>query len=182
MNDAPLLSRDDVTVLLEALSDELERRDVQGRMFVVGGTAMALAFGRDRLTQDVDALFEPKDVIYEAARRVAQDHPGLPEDWLNDAVKGYILGDDPDATVYLDRPGLRVEVASPEYMFVMKTIAARIERDTTDLITLYHRCGFESTGEALDLVQRRAPRQLLQPKTVFYLQEILAALDAEEPT
>lgn len=178
----PLLSRDDVTALLEELSDELERRDVQGRMFVVGGAAMALAFGRDRLTQDVDALFEPKEVIYEAARRVAQDHPGLSEDWLNDAVKGYVLGDDPDATVYLDQPGLRVEVASPEYLFVMKAIAARIERDTTDLLTLYRRCGFGSTDEALAVVERRAPRQLLQPKTMFYLRQILTTLDTEEPT
>lgn len=182
MTAAPLLSRDDVTALLEELSEELERCDVQGRMFVVGRAAMALAFGRDRLTEDVDELFEPKDVIYEAARRVAQDHPGLPEDWLNDAVKGYILGDDPDATVYLDQPGLRVEVASPEYLFVMKAVAARVERDTADLITLYRRCGFESTEEALALVEQRAPRQLLQPKTMFYLREILAALDTEKPT
>lgn len=179
MTDGPLLSRDDVTSLLRELSEELVQQDVKGRLFVVGGAAMALAYGRDRLTQDVDAVFEPKEVVYEAARLVAERHPDLPEDWLNDAAKGYVLGDDPDATTYLDEPGLSVQIASPEYLFVMKALAARVERDTGDLLLLYRRCGFTSVDEALEAVERRAPRQLLRPKTVFLLREILSELEGD---
>ena len=73
--------------LLAELSQELDARGVKAQLFVVGGAAMALAYNMRRTTADVDGVFEPKAVIYEAARRVAGRHEKLPADWLNDGVK-----------------------------------------------------------------------------------------------
>jgi hypothetical protein len=116
--DDILLDRDQVIALLRELSEELAARGVRGNLFLVGGAAMAIAYGRDRLTQDVDAVFEPKTVIYEAATAVALRR-GMRTDWLNDAVKGFLMGADPDAsapaglvktkTVYLLRELLAAE-------------------------------------------------------------------------
>lgn len=61
---------------------------------------------------------------------------GLAPDWLNDAVKAFLPGEDSAATVVLERRGLTVSIASPRYLFVMKAIAAR-EADEEDLRTLY---------------------------------------------
>lgn len=173
---AELFDRDTIEELLRELGDRLAARGVEGRLFVVGGAAMALAYGRRRTTRDVDAVFEPKDVIYEAAGQIAAER-GLAADWLNDGVKGFLIGTDPDATTHLDEPGLRVEVASPRYLFVLKAMAARVERDVGDLLTLYDLCGFQDIDEALDHVQRRAPRELLRPKTEFLLRELLESHD-----
>lgn len=172
MSSSPLFARDDVIRLLREVAAELDSRSVHGRLFLVGGAAMAVAYGRGRLTRDVDAVFEPKQVVYEAARQVALRND-LPADWLNDAVKGFLPGDDPDATTFLDEPGLTVQVASPHYLFTLKAIAARVERDADDLLTLYALCGFSSVDEALDMVQDRVPTSLIPPKTVFLLQEML---------
>lgn len=169
---ADLLDRDAIEALLRDLAQRLEARGVQGRLFVVGGAAMALAYGRGRATQDVDGVFEPKEVVYEAARELAQER-GLAPDWLNDGVKGYLIGADPDASTHLDEPGLRVEVASPRYLFVLKALAARVDRDAGDLVTLFRLCGFEDVDDALDHVARHAPSALLQPKTEFLLRELL---------
>lgn len=169
---AELLDRDTIEVLLRELAQRLEERGVQGRMFVVGGAAMALAYGRGRATQDIDAVFEPKEVVYEVARAVAAER-GLRPDWLNDAVKGFLIGADPDASTYLDEPGLRVEVASPRHLFVLKALAARVDRDAGDLVTLYRLCGFRDVEDALHHVQRHAPAALLLPKTEFVLRELL---------
>ena len=49
-----------------------------------------------RATRDLDAVFIPTDVARQAATAVAE-HKGLAEDWLNDAVKGFLPGPDPDA-------------------------------------------------------------------------------------
>lgn len=49
-------------------------------MFIVGGAAMALAYSNRRITKDIDAVFEPKAMIYESAAKVAEQL-GLPDDW-----------------------------------------------------------------------------------------------------
>lgn len=82
-----MLDRVAIEDLLGDLAAELEARGVRGDMFVVGGAAMALAYDARRATRDVDAVFEPKLVVYEAAAAVAARR-ALPGDWLNDAVKG----------------------------------------------------------------------------------------------
>jgi hypothetical protein len=108
-----LLSAQDLTSLLAEVGRELEHRGSAGQLFIVGGAAMALAYSRRRVTRDIDAVFEPKEVIYAVARKAGDRH-GLPDGWLNDSVKGFLPGGDPNATVLFDRPGLMVRIASPE--------------------------------------------------------------------
>ncbi len=171
MNDV-LLSPAEIERLVHLLADELERRGVHGDLFVVGGAAMALAYSRRRATRDLDAVFEPKQLVYEAARRIA-DAEGLPQDWLNDAVKGFLPGPDEHATVLFDEPGLTVRVASPRYLFAMKAAAARVDRDADDLRLLYRLCGYRNLEEALADLVALYPPKVLPPKTRFLLEELL---------
>jgi hypothetical protein len=169
-----MLSKDDIARLLNELADELEARGIHGDLFLVGGAAMALAYSARRATRDLDAVFEPKQVIYEVARRVGNRH-GLPDDWLNDGVKGFLPGSDPGATVLFDRPGLAVRIASPRYLFAMKMLAARVERDADDIEVLYRLSGFRTVEEALDHVQLLYPHQPVPPKAQYLLQELFPA-------
>ena len=137
-----LLDRDDLQLLLQRMAEAAESRGVRIEMFIVGGGAIALVYDATRLTGDLDAVFEPKQVGYDIARQVAADAElDLPEDWLNDAVKGFLPGDDPHATVFFDRPGMSVRVASPRYLFVLKAMSTR-EADEDDLRLLLPLCGF----------------------------------------
>jgi hypothetical protein len=106
--------------------------------------------------------------------RVGSRH-GLPDDWLNDGVKGLLPGPDPGATVLFDRPGLAVRIASPGYLFAMKMLAARVQRDVDDIEVLYRLSGFGSVEEALDHVQSLYPYQPLPPKAQYLLQELFPA-------
>lgn len=47
---------------------------VRGEMLIVGGAAMALAYNTRRATRDIDAVFEPKATIHQAAQTVATTH------------------------------------------------------------------------------------------------------------
>ncbi len=67
-----MLSRDDIVMVLSELADELEARGIHGDLFLVGGAAMALAYSTRRATQDLVAVFEPKQAIYDAAGRVGE--------------------------------------------------------------------------------------------------------------
>jgi len=167
-----LLDRDDIIQLLTELGAALADQGEHADVFLVGGAAMALAYSTRRATRDLDAVFEPKQVVYAVAAHIAQVHD-LPEDWLNDAVKGFLPGIDPNATTLFESPGISVRVASPRYLFAMKAAAARMERDAEDLQFLYRLCGFRTVTEALDCVTDHYPPHLLTPKTEFLLRELL---------
>lgn len=173
---SPLLGAPEIRELLVELGRRLDERGLEARMFLVGGAAMALAIARDRVTRDLDAVFEPKAEVYEVADRMAVER-GLPDGWLNDAVKGLL----PDrhqpveGTASFSTPGLHVGVASDEYLFAMKAAAARQEADGADLRVLAQRLGVASLDDALALVERFYAPDRLSPKTHLLLEDILTA-------
>jgi hypothetical protein len=132
------LGPEDIRALLDDLSAELAARGARAELFLVGGAALAVAYDATRATRDLDAVFVPTDVVRQAARAVAE-HRGLTEDWLNDAVKGFLPGPDPDAQRFYSSDSLIVDVASPRYLLAMKLFAARAEIDADDIILLYRR-------------------------------------------
>lgn len=161
--------------LLEELGGDLASSGHRGDLYIVGGAAMALAYDTRLATRDIDAVFEPKAIVYDAATRVAERHSDLDTDWLNGAVKGFMLGADPAATVLLESPGLTVRVASPSYLFALKAAAARVEPDADDLAALYRLNRFGSAQEALDHLARMFPAVVLLPRTQYLIEEIAAA-------
>lgn len=171
------LSRDEILALLGELGAELDAEGVRGELFVVGGAAIALAYNTRRMTADVDGVFEPKSVVYDAAIRVASRHRGLPDDWVNDGVKGLLPGSDADARVVLDAPGIRVSVPSPRYLLALKVQAARIDRDADDIHFLAEQCGAQSADEVLAIAEQVIGANRLLPKAQFLVQEMFASPD-----
>jgi len=105
---------------------------------LVGGAAMILHFGALRATRDIDVLVLRGDVreLREAVRRVALEH-NLPEDWVNDAVKGFADILPPDfyhrlAPIELPLQRLRLYVLGRAEQAALKIVALR-EQDLEDL-------------------------------------------------
>jgi hypothetical protein len=165
-------SRAKILSALEALGDELTRQGVRGEIFIVGGAAMALAYSTRRVTKDIDAVFEPKSSIYSAAAKVAEER-GLPQDWLNDAVKAFMPGHDEHPRAVPDVRGIEVTTASPRYLLAMKLMAMRFGEDDEDIEILMRECGLRNADDALALVRQMYPLQEPPPRTRFFLEEIL---------
>jgi hypothetical protein len=160
---------------LEALGEELTRQGVRGQIFIVGGAAMALAYSTRRVTKDIDAVFEPKSAIYVAATKVAKDL-GLPEDWLNDAVKGFMPGSDEHPRPVPDVRGIEVTTASPRYLLAMKLMAMRFGEDDEDIEILIRECDLRNAEDVLDLLKHMYPLQEPPPKTRFFLEELFGSM------
>ncbi|MGH3428037.1 MAG: DUF6036 family nucleotidyltransferase [Mycobacteriales bacterium] len=175
MNPSIALDRDGIKSLLQELSDELGQRDAQADIFLVGGAAMALAYDARRATRDLDAVFAPTTVVRKAAAAVAEQH-GFEEDWLNDAVKGFLPGEDPDPRLFFETPSLRVSVASPRYLLAMKLRASRVDIDVEDIRFLFRLCGFTTVEEGLELLERSYSSAVIEPKTQYLLAEIVESL------
>lgn len=156
---------------LEALAFELDKRGVEGRVFVVGGAAMVLAFDARKATRDVDAIFEPKTQVHEASRKVAESLD-LPDDWLNDAVKPYTPGTDPMALPIFEKPGLVVTAASARYMLAMKLRAARVELDASDIGFLADLLGLHRADEVLQVGIDRYGEQNLPVRARYLVSEL----------
>jgi Nucleotidyltransferase of unknown function (DUF6036) len=157
---------------LQALGEELTREGVRAQIFIVGGAAMALAYSTRRVTKDIDAVFEPKQTVYAAAAKVAEEL-GLPEDWLNDAVKGFMPGPDEAPRPVPAIEGIEVTTASPRYLLAMKLMAMRFGEDDQDIETLLRECDIQSPEEALDVLERAYPGKDPPAKTRFFLEELL---------
>lgn len=166
-----LLGREEILAAFGKLASELARRRLRADLFVVGGAAMALAYSAARRTRDVDAVFSDPGEVYEAARAVGR-RLGLPPDWLNDAVREYLLGPDADAQKIYEEPSLQVAVASPSYLLAMKLLAARVEQDQADIRLLFTLCGCSTKADGLVVLERYLPGEEVPEATRILLEEM----------
>ena len=170
------LTADDIRRLFEELAAELDAVGQRAELFLVGGAAIALCFDGRRSTRDLDAVVARTHAVRKAAASVA-DREGLDPDWLNDAVKGFLPGNDPAAVRYFEAPGLLVDIASAEYLLAMKLFSSRVETDAEDIALLYREVGYTTVEEGLALVERSYPGRPVAAKVQFLLEEIVQSLD-----
>lgn len=139
--------------LLAELGERLREREVAASVYVVGGAAMALAYGRDGVTPDIDALASHRAVA-EEARAMADKH-GLTAHWLNDAAGPWIPPRPKAARRRPAEPGLTVHIAPAEHVLAMKLVAHR-RKDRPDIRLLIERLDMAdaSAEDYADLLQR----------------------------
>jgi hypothetical protein len=164
----------DIRRLFGLLNEELRRAGTEGELFLVGGAVMCLAYAARPSTQDVDALFRPARELREAAARVAVQ-AGIPPDWLNDGVKGF-LSERGEFSPFLELGHLRVMVAQPGYLLAMKCLSLRIGaefHDEDDLRYLLRHLNVGSYEQAVALITRFYPLERFPQKTLYALGELL---------
>lgn len=177
-----VFDRSTVLKALERLAALLAQRGVQGEICLLGGTVMVVAFKARPTTKDVDAIFEPAQVIRELAR-IVQDEMSLPDNWINDAAKGFVSrahevteGDLPQF------PSLRVTAPVPEYLLAMKCLASRISAgtgaigDLADIRFLIRHLGLTSVEQAVAIVSKYYPDEQIPARARFVLEDIFAEL------
>lgn len=168
------LSKADILHLLELLNAELAATDTRAEVYLVGGAVLCLALDARAATRDLDASFKPARGVREAAARVAIV-AGVPENWLNDAVKAWLS---PQGTFdpFLERSHLQVFVAQPGYLLAMKCAAMRLGEefhDLDDVRFLLRYLNITSSTEALGIVTRYFEESAIPPKTRLALEELL---------
>ncbi len=130
--------RDTILKALERLAGLLVQRGVQGEICLLGGTVMVVAFEARPSTKDVDAIFQPAQVIRDLAK-IVQEERSLPDNWINDAAKAFVSQIHDTAEGDLPQfENLRVTAPVPEYLLAMKCMASRIPAgaaETGDIAT-----------------------------------------------
>ncbi|MGO1560445.1 hypothetical protein CZ771_00090 [Actinomycetales bacterium JB111] len=174
------LDADRVRALFAELSDRLAAAGVSAQLFVVGGAAMALAYDTGRVTRDVDALFMPAPEVRQIAEDMSSRH-GLEPDWLNDAAKGFLPGNDEHPRTVFESESLLVQIPSPEYMLAMKLHASRDDRDLDDAAILFNTLGYTTAQECIDLLTDTYPLGQLLPRHRYLAEEVATRARALQP-
>lgn len=170
------LNRDAILHALKTLSDELGRAGVTGEVCLFGGTVMVLAYSARLATKDVDALFQPAPLIRRFAQQIGAAQ-GLPTDWLNDGVKGFVSTNHDTTTGDLPQfPHLRLTMPVPEYLLAMKCMAARLggtegtASDLPDIIFLIRHLRLPTSSAVLETVAQYYPASRIPAKTQYLVE------------
>lgn len=167
------MDKKEIIKYLKELNARLEEKDTKGQIWLFGGTVMCLAFNARPATKDIDAIFEPKQVIYDIAKQMARDY-NLPPDWLNDSVKGFVTPTR-EMKIFQNMSHLKIFVPSPEYMLAMKCMSVRLAgtKDKDDIIFLLNHLQLKNVNDILDIIQNYFPANMIRPKTEYFLMELL---------
>jgi Nucleotidyltransferase of unknown function (DUF6036) len=167
------MDRADIESNLEALGQKLHAQGLTGEILMVGGAYMLLVIENRPATKDIDAYFATHpQAIREAVAEVARER-GLPDGWLNDAVKGFMHRQPDVVTLWASYPGLNVHTPSPDYIFAMKAEAARAaSSDLDDLRALRRHLHLATLDQAIAVVEKYIPADRLSPRTKLTLETL----------
>jgi hypothetical protein len=102
-------------------------------LLAAGGVVMVLVYNARLSTHDVDAIVINQEKAPEVRRyaKVVAEEMGWPEDWLNDGVKGFMVGISFGNVIY-SAPGVTVRTPEVAQLLAMKLSAWRDDVDIED--------------------------------------------------
>jgi hypothetical protein len=164
------MTHQEIEFYLKELDFELEHRGVKGEICLYGGAVMCLVYNARPSTKEVDAIFEPIQILRVAVGAVA-DKYHLPEDWLNDSVKGFVV--EHRQRILFQWPHLTVYVPEADYLLAMKVLAARVDSmDRKDIQFLIKAMNIQGAAEVFEILQEYYPKRQIKPATQFFIEEL----------
>ena len=164
------MDRETILQYLQELNQELAMLGVIGEVCLYGGAVMCLVYEAIPSTKDVYAIFQPTQQMRQAIVRIAANH-NLRNDWLNDAVKGFVVQH--PQRIFLDAAHLKVYVPEPDYLLAMKTLAARVDTmDRQDIQFLINKLGLTKPEQVFSILEKYYPRQQVKPATQYFIEEL----------
>ena len=173
-----MLQKETIINALKRLGAELKSKGLEGEILLTGGAAMCLVHSARDMTKDIDALYEPKEIINRLAITIAKEE-NLPEDWLNDSVKGFVVQDAPSED-FMSLEGLKITTVTAEYLLAMKLISARYgEKDADDIRFLLNKLEIKTSEEAFKVITDFYPANRILPKTMYVIEECMEEINMQ---
>lgn len=167
------MTKETIIKALRELDQELSLKGIRGEICLVGGAVMCLVFNARNSTKDLDALFQPTEVIQKAAFNVSEKL-GLENSWwINDAAKAFISDKAEFISYDLGLKNLNLMTASPQYMLAMKVLSSRPgTNDECDITFLANFLQLKSKDQVMDIIKKYYPKQELSVESKIMIKSI----------
>ena len=148
------MDKEDILLYLNIMNDKLRARNVSAYVNIYGGALMCLVFNSRDNTKDIDALFEPEEVLGEIIKEIAEEYD-LDSNWFNNDIKLF-KPETASNKLFKEYSNLRVYVPDAEYMFALKCYAARFGRskDLEDVLYLIKHLKIRTFSQAIDVIEK----------------------------
>lgn len=164
----------DILTNLKHLDEKLRENEMFGEIDIYGGAVMCLGLNARESTHDIDAVFSPKVDMRKLIDQVAEEN-NLPQDWLNDGIKGFISSKGEFYRFGEDLfTNLTVFMTTPEYLLAMKCLSCRLgeSSDAEDIRFLIDYLNLKDVDSVIKIILKYYPEDRLLPKTYYMLQEM----------
>lgn len=181
------LTREDIVAGLTRLGELAEQQGKPIELALIGGAVMALHYQERDSTKDVDSVIlapSPASLTRDMVVVVAGEC-GWDEDWLNDAVKGYV-GVPKKGPIVFRAPGITVWMVAVEQQLALKLAAWRDDVDFDDALRLLRDLasgGPPLTPDAVDLVRKQVEQYFpkgSELKACYALEELIELFNGDD--
>lgn len=168
-----LFTRETIASALQQLNVKLADNDVDARLNLLGGAALALHYFDRDVTADIDSVITPKDAVGLISHQIALEN-GWPTDWLNDRASQFLptYGAPIEWVLVRQYSNLMVYVAPAEVLLTMKVRASRM-KDVEDIAWLIRQLKLKSLDDIEDIIDTYSPGDGLNPKATRIVQAVL---------
>ncbi len=174
-----MLKKDELIKYLEILAERLARKNLRGEIILTGGAVMCLVHSARDMTKDIDALYEPKSDINRLVENIADEY-GLPKDWLNDSVKGFV-NENVETQEFMRYGSLKISAVTPDYLLAMKLMSSRVEgQDYNDIKFLFKKLEITNLRQAERVIKRFFSVSRVLPKTMYVIEQCLEEIQQEK--
>lgn len=183
------MERSSMLQLFQRMGDMAAAQGRQFEIAVFGGSALALSFDWRESTMDVDYMpIQGAAAEINALANVASKQMGWPQGILRDDVSIF-AADHPEMIPQGDYPanhegGLRVFLATPEYLLSMKILSMRSSIETQDCRDVWHlldACEIHTVENAEKLVEQFYPDGKIPLRNHRILEDIIKDREDGKP-
>ena len=182
---------------LNLLAEKINNNNLTCRICIYGGGAMLHLGGMRNKTNDIDfhvlnlervnKAYDFEETEIQTLRRLINEvaeELNLNSDWMNDGVKGFIAEHETfSEEVSYGDGSLSVVYPSIEYLLAMKCVAMRNSDDSLhdkeDIKKLLHILAINDYNKIYDIIELYYPVELIQPKTMYGIEEIIEKIKLE---
>lgn len=176
-----LFDKEKLEQLITLFAKKLSDAGITGKISIVGGAALSIAYIPDRAaTTDIDATYPNDSRVTDIINQIAVEYD-LPTTWINNAVNAYIPFETTEMWIHSQKVGeIEVRYASAELLLAMKLKADRGLRDRPDIESLIRLCHLKTIEEIEEIYERFHHQEILAAKTKSVVIQMLSKLSASE--